>query len=278
MNAPALSYDHRRIVGKRKTGIQDLLVWAIRDQKADLYANGNTMLFEIESAAMGRPVDRISADGCYTAGQYGALGCYIDSSVRVTRTTGDVHPDAEAVYETLRAQPDDLIVGLAIRCARAGSEPDWRPNARHRFVPDQWQAGTDEPEGVEMRMRAYDAIEALHPRRIPLVPGTIAMIERSRQENRPGDPLLTWVKAVKVREVDDAAAIALARSMYTRWARMLDALARTLRRQAACLVAHEVSADVPHAEPWLDDELVRRALLSLQYAVSSKPVDFNGYP
>ena len=123
---------HRRISRsgtrpKRALGVQAILEWAFRVEKARLELPPPKNAEE-ESSGFGME---------YVLIQRAQLGCQIDGGrYKIGSYT---HVDAEVVAATLASLPDALGgLRMAIRVAelaRAGMTPNWMPNAVPRCVP-----------------------------------------------------------------------------------------------------------------------------------------------
>ena len=122
---------HRRLKTntrqKRALGVQAILEWAFRVEKARLELPPPKNAEE-ESSGFGME---------YVLIQRAQLGCQIDGGRH--KMGSYTHVDAEVVAATLAALPDALGgLQMAIRVAeltRAGMTPDWMPNAVPRCVP-----------------------------------------------------------------------------------------------------------------------------------------------
>ena len=123
---------HRRISPnntpqKRALGVQAILEWAFRVEKAQLELPPPKNAGE-ESSSFGME---------YVLIQRAQLGCQIDGGRY--KMGSYTHVDAEVVAATLASLPDVLGgLRMAIRVAelaRAGMTPDWMPNAVPRCVP-----------------------------------------------------------------------------------------------------------------------------------------------
>ena len=90
-------------MAKTRSDIQDLLVWAYKDQAVDEAPNG---LLGPGVALMRWNVSVDGSDG-----------------------SGDVHPDAYTVHAAVRALSRGQA-GLVISCAKVAAVPDWFPGAR----------------------------------------------------------------------------------------------------------------------------------------------------
>lgn len=112
---------------KRALGVQQVLEWAFRIEKAQLELPPPKDVSE-ESYGFGLE---------YVLMQRAALGCRIDGGQH--KIGSYTHPDAEVVAATVSGMPDSLGgKRMAIRVAelaRAGLTPDWMPGAVPRCVP-----------------------------------------------------------------------------------------------------------------------------------------------
>lgn len=259
---------------KRRLSIEALLVWAIAEQRADFYGRGSATLYPVEAEADGMMVTRRSGDGCARVEAFGRLGTEIDCSPRVVRASGDVHADAEAVYDWLLGleRHDPVAVRVAVDCARAGgARPDWRPGARWRFAPAAYLLRDGQKVARVDRMRQFEALEYYRPRSVPIPLEDRREFDRVRLQNPSGHALMGWVEVVPVVSVDDPDLIDRVRSIYSRWRDVLV----LLREQLGGLKEHEVSDVLPLAEPWLDDAEVAAAMMRRG---PETLLDFQGYP
>ena len=112
---------------KRALGVQAILEWAFRVEKAQLELPPPKNAGE-ESAGFGME---------YVLIQRAQLGCQIDGGRY--KMGSYTHVNAEVVAATLAGMPDALGgIRMAIRVAelaRAGMTPDWMPGAVPRCVP-----------------------------------------------------------------------------------------------------------------------------------------------
>ncbi|MFZ2872231.1 MAG: hypothetical protein WAZ62_19165, partial [Zavarzinia sp.] len=98
--------------------VEHLVIWAIRDQRADLYIGG-VELFADERRADGGLVMSRSADGCAAVEAIAALGCAIDGGAGAARGLA-LDPDAAHVAEMIEVLPQPMR-GLLLRHGRAGT-------------------------------------------------------------------------------------------------------------------------------------------------------------
>ena len=112
---------------KRALGVQAILEWAFRVEKAQL---------ELP------PTKEVSEEGFgfgmeYVLLQRGALGCKVDGGQH--KMGSYTHADAEIVAATVAGMPDSLggirMAISATELARAGMTPDWMPGVVPRCVP-----------------------------------------------------------------------------------------------------------------------------------------------
>ena len=99
--------------------IEALVIWAFRDQKADLVVGRGAGLHEIEASADGRP--RQGGSNVASLAQYAALGTKIDEP---GPDPGLVDPDAERIYEAVLTL-NTACKGLVCRHGRNASRPDY---------------------------------------------------------------------------------------------------------------------------------------------------------
>jgi len=112
---------------KRALGVQEVLEWA----------------FRVEKAQMELPLPKaVSEEGFgfgmeYVLLQRGALGCKVDGGQH--KMGSYTHPDAEVIAATVAGMPSSLGgIRMAIsvaEMARAGITPNWMPGAVPRCVP-----------------------------------------------------------------------------------------------------------------------------------------------
>ena len=112
---------------KRALGVQQVLEWAFRIEKAQLELPPPK---DVSEKSFGFGLE-------YVLMQRAALGCRIDGGRH--KMGSYTHPDAEVVAATVAGIPDSLGgKRMAIRVAelaRAGLTPDWMPGAVPRCVP-----------------------------------------------------------------------------------------------------------------------------------------------
>ncbi len=101
---------------RQEIDIEKLLVWAYQRQR----------VVEMISAASSNSLSRTARAGGWSMG--GGGGGY-SGGIAAT----PAHPDAMLVHEAVCQLPDRDMRGLVIRHAKAGSRPDWMPNARPKL-------------------------------------------------------------------------------------------------------------------------------------------------
>ncbi len=112
---------------KRALGVQAILEWAFRVEKAQLELPQRQ---DIDGEGFGFGME-------YVLIQRAILGCKVDGGGRSSQSY--THQDAEIVAATLAGMPDSLGgIRMAIQVAelaRAGMTPDWLPGVVPRCVP-----------------------------------------------------------------------------------------------------------------------------------------------
>ncbi len=117
----------RGTLAKRALGVQAILDWAFRVEKAQLELPPPQDMVE-EGFGFGLE---------YVLLQHAALGCKVDGGQH--KMDSYTHADAEVVAATVAGMPDRLGgIRMAIsvaELARAGMTPDWMPGVVPRCVP-----------------------------------------------------------------------------------------------------------------------------------------------
>ena len=112
---------------KRALGVQAILEWAFRVEKAQLEL---PLPKDVSEEGFGFGME-------YVLLQRGALGCKVDGGQH--KTGSYTNADAEVVAATLAGMPDSLggkrMAIYVAELARAGMTPDWLPGAVPRCVP-----------------------------------------------------------------------------------------------------------------------------------------------
>ena len=112
---------------KRALGVQAILEWAFRVEKARLEL---PLPKDVPEEGFGFGME-------YVLLQRGALGCKVDGGQH--KMDSYTHADAEVVAATLAGMPDSLngkrMAIYVAELARAGMTPDWLPGVVPRCVP-----------------------------------------------------------------------------------------------------------------------------------------------
>lgn len=116
-------------MARQTVGIEWLLEWTYREQKARLYAGRGIGLYEGERAAQGVEWYGHSADGAFEIERRAEIGGRIDVS---GGDMGWLDDDAAAVHDIVDSAP---FGGLVMRQAEIGGRPDWRPDVTPRLRP-----------------------------------------------------------------------------------------------------------------------------------------------
>ena len=201
---------------KRALGVQAILEWAFRVEKAQLEL---TLPKDVAEEGYGFGLE-------YVLLQRAALGCKVDGGQH--KMGSYTHADAEVVAATVAGMPDSLGgKRMAIRVAelaRAGLTPDWMPGVVPRCVP------------IETRSNQHGE------RSTTVVVGTERVLHRGRWRS-------VEVLACPVTWRPHPEQIASARRAYEDWWQALDwvrdgLVAGDMLREV------EVSAAMPKVRPW----------------------------
>lgn len=116
--------------------IEALLVWAYRDQKADVVISRGVGLHGLEAAADGVASYASSACGCAAVARIAELGVRVDQA---GRDAGALHPDAEVVHRAVM-RLTDRVNGLprwrlVVQNAARGERPDAMVGEVPRPIP-----------------------------------------------------------------------------------------------------------------------------------------------
>jgi hypothetical protein len=206
----------RSTKARRALGVQALLEWAFRIEKAQL--------------DLPAPPDEVTEGHGfgleYVLLQRAQLGCRVDGGRY--KPEASTHEDAETIAAIVAGLPDDLGGRrMAIRVAelaRAELTPDWMPGAVPRCVP------------VETRRNQHGE------RSVTVVVGTERVLNRGRWKT-------VEVLACPVTWSPHPEQIVAARRAYSDWWRALDWVRDGL---ASCgmLRAFELTEAMPSAQPW----------------------------
>ena len=213
---------------KKAIAVRELLVWAYRDQKVLGYSSSG--LWEGEAAAAN--VERAGWSEMWSEwDSLAALGTQVDVS---GPSNFDVNEDAEVVHGVvISLKPKQRA--LVFKYGRAGTEPEWKPFARHRYEPFDWKVKKGKRQGAV----SYDA------------PGAEGKTE--------------WVPIIELDRPDDVDA---ARKVYSAWRTALKICRDLLRCRSERLQHFELTTELPQDKPWADDKrmqeefILRRAEIS----------------
>lgn len=203
---------------KRALGVQQVLEWAFRTEKARLELpeppdpeRGDSPGFGLEYVLM----------------QRAALGCRIDGGRY--KPDSSTHEDAEVVAACVAGLPTSLGgLRMAIRIAelaRAGMTPDWMPGAVPRCVP------------VEMKRNQHGA------RSITIAVGTTRVLTRGKWRT-------VELRACPVTFSPHPDQIAAAHRHYKQWWLALGWVRDGLR-EGGMLRSIEVTDAMPKHQPWV---------------------------
>jgi hypothetical protein len=202
---------------KRALGVQAVLEWAFRVEKAQLEL---PVRRDVEEEAFGFGLE-------YVLMQRAALGCKVDGGQH--KMGSDTHPDAEVVAATVAGMPDGLGgIRMAIsvaELARAGITPNWMPGVVPRCVP------------VETKSNQHGE------RASTIVVGTERVLSRGKWRT-------VEVLACPVTWRPYPEQIASARQGYVDWWQALDWVRQGLLA-GGMLREVEVMAAMPKVRPWL---------------------------
>lgn len=210
-------FPNRSTRTKRALGVQQVLEWAFRTEKARL--------------ELPEPLDPERDDGLgfgleYVLMQRAALGCRIDGGRY--KPDSSAHEDAEVIAACVAGLPT-LLGGtrMAIRIAeltRAGMTPDWMPGAVPRCVP------------VEMKRNQHGE------RSITIPVGTTRVLSRGKWRT-------VELRACPVTWSPHPDQIAAAHRHYEHWWLALDWVRQGLR-DGGMLRSIDVTDAMPKRQPW----------------------------
>jgi hypothetical protein len=196
---------------RTRIDIEDLAVWAYRDQMVDCQGGGSWSL-------AGRP------DSCVL------LGATVGGDLPYLRMGYDVHPDADAVHLAVM-RLERLAGAIVVRCAKGAARPDWMPGARLVMAADVTARGHparlyDEAGKTAIGHKVRPAVE--------LASGSLFYFPAGR-----GLTAEAWARDL----------IAGPRAVYSAWHEGLREAAAYLR-QTRALSAHEVTGPSAESKPW----------------------------
>lgn len=184
--------------------IEKLLQWAYGEQRVHLNLEGNGL-------------SQITGDGG------GFCLAVVDGS----------HNDAL----TLDLLVSGMMTGALVRKhGIAGTQPDWRREARHRLAPKAWTQGRSTKLPVTYRTVRFDDHRG---RKLGL------MINDMTPKTDNG-----WFYYTEIVEVDSPQEVDHFRAIYREWIAALSALRDTLRIHTDSLTDYAVSDMLPPERPW----------------------------
>jgi hypothetical protein len=206
---------------KRALGVQAILEWAFRVEKAQLELPQRRDIDE-EGSGFGME---------YVLIQRALLGCKVDGGGSGSQSY--THPDAEIVAATLAGMPDSLggkrMAIHVAELARAGMTPDWMPGVIPRCVP------------LETKCNQHGE------RSTTIVVGIERVLTRGKWRT-------VEVLACPVTWRPHPEQIASARRGYEDWWQALDWVRDGLVA-GGMLREVEVTAAMPKVRPWLSKQL-----------------------
>jgi hypothetical protein len=201
---------------KRALGVQAVLEWAFRVEKAQLELPQRR---NVDEEAYGFGME-------YVLMQRARLGCKVDGGGHKSQSY--THEDAEIVAATLAGMPDSLggkrMAIYVAELARAGMTPDWMPGAVPRCVP------------VDIKRNRHG------DRAVSVVVGTEKILIR-------GQLRTIEVRACPVTWRPHPEQIVSARRGYDDWWQALDWVRDGLMA-GRMLREMEVTAVMPKVRPW----------------------------
>lgn len=198
---------------KRLIGIQGLLVWAFKDECAQL--------------DLGDGIASASGYGYASATaaliEHEQLGCRIDGGGR-----SDPHPDADLVAAAVSALPETFggyrMALQIVDLVRSGQTPDWYRDVKPTCRPAEWRNSKHGPHAKTVAV------------------GTIYYRDRGKLTAHE-------MKICPVRYSDTAVEVAAARRRYLDWWRAVNELRLTFQLYGG-LSAFRVTDRMPTMNPW----------------------------
>lgn len=262
----AVAYARTVADRRRALDLEALLVWVVRDQKADrvgaalhpLEVVAHFGLLHGLPAGAGVYETGISGDGCAAIAQRGELGTDVDGGGPIRGLPARLHPDAELVLEALERLPSSER-RVILDHARHGDRPEWLPlvsplvakrrpghqpgRYRHIVADLGWETTPKQSEIAESyHRRGLSLFNARRERRIPLEEQGFdfrVLYDATRQV------LVTWCP-LEPRHSD--AEIAEAHDDYAFWHGAMEALHAALRRRP--MRDHRLTGFAAPAHPW----------------------------
>lgn len=204
---------------KRTMPIEKLLHWAYADQRVHLNLVGST------ARRQRGPND----DGDLERG-IGVLAS----------VSGHSHPDAVKLDRFVSVLRNGALVR---KHGIAGTRPDWRENARHRFEPRVWVEVRKREGGIERLGESYETLPAPDHRYPNLAINDCGRRKRS-------DILEGRYDYVEMVQLDAPHEVMLVRSFYREWIAGLTGLRDAILAHSDSLSAYGVTAELPPGAPW----------------------------
>ena len=116
---------------RRSIDVERLLWWVYRDQKADIVIGRGDGMMATEAAVDGVVIRGVSGDGVAAVISQAQLGCRVDGG---GASADHLHRDAETAHRAVMRLPRPIALTV-MQHARAGTRPDWLPEARPKAEP-----------------------------------------------------------------------------------------------------------------------------------------------
>lgn len=262
----AVAYAHSVQDRRRPLDLEELVVWACRDQQA---LRDGSALHVVEAAAQfGIRNQRRhlsgsdypgtwGVDSCARLAAIGAVGTRLDGGGPTRGIAPRIPPDAEAVATAIEALPMGKR-RLVRSHGKAGTRPDWlslrqplvarrqpsdRPGRYRHVIEEEWQPTPLRSElAARYLARGQSLFDAHGRRRIPAEEQDFQF----RPDDQGGRELLVRWCALEPEHSD--AEIIEANCDYAEWHDGMTALLRSL--QGRYLRNHTITGFAPPARPW----------------------------
>ncbi len=238
--------------------LEDLVTWAVRDQKAD---RNTVALFDVELEAFGHmqgwePCGH-SNDGCFRQDIIGGIGCHIDGSGALHGVAPRMHPDAEAVADAIERR-SGRVCGLILQHARLGERPEWsagqqmlmcvkvsdkKPGRFRHKVVGEWQDVPSQSAYAQRRLSRGLPIVDQYGRSLVRQPEpgqTFRLLEDGSRQ--------AFVRHCPVEKYPSDAWVIMINDLYATWHSGMLALLNDLRRVE--MRDHRISGFAAPALPW----------------------------
>ncbi|WP_448208466.1 hypothetical protein [Azospirillum sp. sgz302134] len=253
MAIPTLSVDAVR--PRRATDLEDLVVWAIRNQMAH---RDRVSLHGVEMGASW------GLDSCLRVAQIGTVGTRIDGGGLIRGVPPRMHPDAEAVMGAIHRAFGTLYGWrrVVVDHAMAGGRPEWNLGPQRL-----WPVENTAKQGGGRRHRVdgeWETVPALsHVARAMMARGIRIIDERGRRKFHLAEPGYTYrtledgtrevfVRWTPLELVPGDADIREAREEYAEWhVGMMRVLGELLE---VPLRDHRLTGFTAPATPWISEQ------------------------